>query len=420
MPSPVRTLHLTNAWHPASGGIRTFYAALLDAAAEQERTMRLVVPGAETRVELVNQFAAIHHVEAAPAPSFDRRYRLLRPRHYLTRRSPIAAILASERPDLVEVCDKYTLWPLGRLLRAGHYGARPSVVGLSCERMDDNVTAYVSPHPVARRLSRTYLHRVYGPSFDAHLANSAYTADELIQHAGVADVAICPMGVDVDCFGSASPDPSRRHALLVAAGGGPSSVLVLYAGRVSPEKHLDVLVDAVGLLTDRLGGPDIRLVVAGTGPAVGDLVARAADRAPGRVHFLGQVADRRALATLYASADVFAHPNAREPFGIGPLEAMAAGVPVVLARGGGVLSYAHDGNAWLSAAQATPFAEALVAAAARGRTSSRITAARETARAHAWPVIARRYFATLDRLHTAGLTRAAGLVPVLAPPAPRA
>jgi len=72
-----------------------------------------------------------------------------------------------------------------------------------------------------------------------------------------------------------------------------------------------------------------------------------ADRtALGRIHTLGHVADREYLADRYANCGALVHPNAREPFGITPLEAMASGLPVVAPRAGGVLSYADDGNAW--------------------------------------------------------------------------
>jgi hypothetical protein len=46
----IKTLHITNSYHPASGGIRTFYHALLDGANRHRRLVRLVVPGPETRV----------------------------------------------------------------------------------------------------------------------------------------------------------------------------------------------------------------------------------------------------------------------------------------------------------------------------------------------------------------------------------
>lgn len=395
-----RTLHLTNAYHATSGGIRTFYHALLAEASRQERAMALVVPAETSSVESADQWTAIHHMAAAPAPWFDRRYRLLRPRHYGGRASLVAQLLATFRPDVVEVCDKYTLMPLAALLRAGwyRYEPRPTVVGLSCERMDDNVGAYVRGGRRLRPLAHAYLRHAYGPAFDCHVANSEYTAEELRLGAGIHDVAVALPGVDVEAFQGAARDLAWRASLLRTGGGDMRSVLALYAGRLSPEKHLDRLVHALGLLTAAPPAPDVRLVLAGDGPERHALAALADAVAPGRVQFLGTLMDRARLATLYASADVFVHPNPHEPFGIGPLEAMAAGVPVVVSTTGGVRSYADAGNAWLTPDDPAALAVAIVAAAA-GRNDARVTRAAATAAAYAWPEMARRHFAVLDRLH---------------------
>ena len=381
--------------------------------------MHLVVPGETESVERLDAWSTIHHVLAAPSPWFDRRYRLLRPDHYWSRRAPIGRILADARPDVVEVCDKYTLAPVGRLLRAGWYWPdhRPTVVGLSCERLDDNVAAYLGGGRRLRRAALGYLRHVYAPSFDAHIANSEYTAAEL-RAAAIDVVDVCEMGVDADLFARTPRDLALRTLLLHAANGTSESVLVLYAGRLSPEKHLDVLVQAIGAVARTALAPDLRLVLAGHGPQTAALEAMAARVAPGRVHFAGHVADRQRLAAIYASADVFAHPNHREPFGIGPLEAMAAGVPVVVPNQGGVLAYANSGNAWLADPDAASFAAALLAAA-WGRQTDRLNRARETAQAYAWPVMAERYLQTLDRIHArrlAGAT-AASARPLPAPQA---
>lgn len=392
------TLHLTNAYHAASGGVRTWYHALLDVAEADGRRMDLVVPseGREARVDRRGTWIAIHHVPAPPAPAFDRRYRLLHPGHYLTRGSPIARLVRACVPAIVECSDKYTLWPLARLWRHGWYGGpRPTLVATSSERLDDNVAAFVSASPWLRRLAHRYLHHVYAPSFDVHVANSHYTAAEL-REGPTADVAVCGMGVDVDTFSAARRDDRVRREMLTASGGGPGSLLVLHAGRLSPEKHLTPLIDAVGRLAAVVG--DVRLVVAGDGPLRPALTEYAARIAPGRVRFLGHIATREVLATLCASADVFVHPNPREPFGIGPLEAMAAGVPVVVANAGGVLSYAHDGNAWLADPTADGLAAAVLDASSR-HDDLRVQRARATAQAHAWPAMARAWFAAVDALH---------------------
>jgi glycosyltransferase involved in cell wall biosynthesis len=255
--------------------------------------MHLVVPAEADRTERLDGWTTIHHVRAARSPWFDRRYRLLRPDHYWSRRSPVGRILATVRPDLIEVCDKYTLSQVGRLARAGWYwaGHRPTVVGLSCERMDDNVRAYLAGGRHLVPAAHAYMRTVYAPSFDAHIANSRYTADELLTAAGVEDVAVRGMGVDAALFAAARPDAALRTALLAAAGGDAASALVLYAGRVSPEKRIEPLLHACGTLAS-LAARDLRLVIVGDGPSVSSLKALAARVAPGRVHFAGNLTER--------------------------------------------------------------------------------------------------------------------------------
>ena len=179
---PIKTLHITNAYHQNSGGISTFYRALLDAANEEGRLMRWVVPGAATKIEEFGAYGRIYHVRAPHAPCFDRRYRLLLPSAYLPlSRGQVLDILREEQPDLVEICDKYSVpWLAGMLRRRYLAGLpRPVLVGMSCERMDDNVAAFLTQGAAARRWSQAFLGNLYIPLFDYHLANSEYTAAEL-------------------------------------------------------------------------------------------------------------------------------------------------------------------------------------------------------------------------------------------------
>lgn len=114
----MKTLHLTNAWHASSGGIGTFYRALFETANRERHWMRLVVPGDSTRVQEIGEFVRIYHIEAPLAP-FDRNYRILYPHRFLFPRATIQRIINDERPDLVEISEKYTLNYLGGLLRTG-------------------------------------------------------------------------------------------------------------------------------------------------------------------------------------------------------------------------------------------------------------------------------------------------------------
>src|SRR5262245_2790115 len=169
------SLHITNAYHPSSGGIRTFYNALLEAADRERRRVRLLVPGPETRVEEVGQFGRIYFVRAPLAPVFDRRYRLILPWRFMPGlRGHVIRILEHERPDLVEICDKYSLPYLAAMLRKRWHPRvpRPLLAGLTCERFDDNMAAFCSASRPARAFTRWYIRHIYGPPFDVHIANS--------------------------------------------------------------------------------------------------------------------------------------------------------------------------------------------------------------------------------------------------------
>ena len=407
---PVTSLHLTNAWHPHSGGIRTFYRALLDGAAAAARRVVLVVPGERDAVEDHGPHGCIYTVAAPRAPAFDRRYRILYPHRFLPGSGGVVTrVLAGERPDVVEICDKYALPYLAALLRKGLLRgvARPSLlVGLSCERLDDNLAAYVAGGVLSRTFTRWYLRHVYGPPFDVHLANSVYTADELrvaLHDRDPAFVQLCPTGVDASAFGPTHRSDALRTRLLTRLGLGPEGRLLLYAGRLSPEKGLSLLVDSVRHLTDTPAGARVGLVVAGDGPMMAALREAFGSHPRARIVFTGHL-PRESLAVLYATCDVFVHPNPREPFGIAPLEAMASGVPVVLPAAGGVLTYATADNCWLAAPNPAAFSAAI--AGALDGDPGKVAAGRQTAERFAWPRVAAEYFALQDRLLAAPPTLA--------------
>ena len=406
---PIKTLHITNHYHPSSGGIRIFYHALLEAADLHRREVCLVVPGSKDSLEKVGEFGRIYTIAAPPCPLFDSRYHLLLPHLYaLPYPSALRKILQNEQPDLVEVCDKFALSCVPSVLRR-HWikGVAPTVlVGMSCERLDDNVSAYISEGPIAKSLANWYLKKMYATRFDCHISNSEYTAGELMR--ALADrpeipVHVRPMGVDCSGFSPARRTPAARGSLLsklaIAPSGTAETRLLLYVGRISPEKNIEILVDMMqGLVAD--ASVQYHLLFAGDGPRAAWLKAVASQTAPGRIHLLGHIAQRDELAALYANCDALVHPNPREPFGIAPLEAMASGLPVVAPRAGGVLSYANDANSWLVRAEGNSFAvgvgEVFSDYAAKAK---KIEQALQTAASFDWPQIAAIFFDLYDELH---------------------
>jgi alpha-1,6-mannosyltransferase len=366
----------------------------MEAANRRGHEMRLVVPGTDDRIETIGSHARIYYVSSPPAP-LNSDYRVMFPGNYLRRGSRLRRILETEQPDLVEVCDKYTLNYFAGMLRTGMLGdvrCRPLVVALTCERMDDNVHAYLGWNAIVRPLVKLYMKWLYFSLFDHHIANSHYTAEELrpasMGHPIRRGVWIRPMGVDFHGLSPAHRSSLGRHGLLQRVGAGADATLLLYVGRLVPEKNLGLLLDTLEMLQKR-NGRDWRLVLAGDGVERRRFLSEAARRTPGRVAWLGHVQSRAELARLYANCDAFVHPNPREPFGIAPLEAMSSGLPLVAPDRGGVTTYADSTNAWIIPPRPDAFADAICEMVSDGPAREfRIAKALTTAAQFRWENVA--------------------------------
>jgi glycosyltransferase involved in cell wall biosynthesis len=136
----------------------------------------------------------------------------------------------------------------------------------------------------------------------------------------------------------ADPDPAARQVLRDLAGGeGP---IVLAAGRLSPEKGIQVLVEAVPGLLRAI--PTARVIVFGDGPLRGTLERRAADLGiADRVRLPGFRDD---LDSLLPWVDIVAIPSLSEGLPNIALEAAAAAVPVVATEVGGTPEVVVNGR----------------------------------------------------------------------------
>jgi glycosyltransferase involved in cell wall biosynthesis/predicted metal-dependent phosphoesterase TrpH len=125
-------------------------------------------------------------------------------------------------------------------------------------------------------------------------------------------------GVDTDRF-----DPVKADR-----GAYPGEIKVLYAGRLSREKGVDLLAES--FLRARDSDPRLHLLLAGGGPEEGELRARLG----GHATFLGWLGGEE-LACAYASADAFLFASSTDTYGQVILEAGASGLPVVAVAEGG-------------------------------------------------------------------------------------
>ena len=169
---------------------------------------------------------------------------------------------------------------------------------------------------------------------DEVLVPSAHTRRQLIRH-GVSPrrIASLPRWVDTDLF-----CPTRRDlGLWRRYGVGPATKL-LYAGRVSREKNMEVLATMFEQLV--AAGYGAHLIVAGDGPSRAAMEKRLAGLP---VTFLGFLSQDE-LAGVYASSDLFVFPSATDTFGNVVLEAQSSGLPVVVSDQGGPAELMQHGE----------------------------------------------------------------------------
>jgi glycosyltransferase involved in cell wall biosynthesis len=134
---------------------------------------------------------------------------------------------------------------------------------------------------------------------------------------------IFPRGIDTQLF---SPE-LREPKFWADFGKAESEIGLLYVGRISKEKNLDIAVKAVGKLrSEKL---PVRLLFVGDGPYLRQLREMAPDAC-----YTGYLKGRE-LGAAYASSDVFIFPSTTDTFGNVVLEAQAAGLPCVVSDQGG-------------------------------------------------------------------------------------
>ncbi len=200
---------------------------------------------------------------------------------------------------------------------------------------------------VIRRLRRSFYHGI--GDFDqiryerliacSHSMKSAHLACGFRSDC----ISVVPLGLPQEQVASAQdPRPMVTEA--------EAARMILFAGRLIPDKGPDIAIDALSILANRLQENEIKLDIIGQGPLqyAQELKARAIKSGLGRrIRFLGSLSHTDMLQA-YPQYDVFLFPSRwQEPFGLAILEAMAKGVPVIAAETGGPAEIITQGETGL-------------------------------------------------------------------------
>jgi glycosyltransferase involved in cell wall biosynthesis len=137
-------------------------------------------------------------------------------------------------------------------------------------------------------------------------------------------------GLDTSVF-----SPQRKSPGVIQAITGNSKPTILFASRLVWEKNLETLIAIYTTIRKR--NIQVNLIIAGDGVA-----RKACEKRMPTAIFVGKK-EHAELAVLYASADIFLFPSISETYGNVVLEAMASGLPCVVANGGGSADFIEQG-----------------------------------------------------------------------------
>ena len=228
-----------------------------------------------------------------------------------------------------------------------------------------------------------YMHWFYGQLDTVFVNSEEYRQSWIKRGFDPAKLKIFPRGLDTELFHPTRRDPAFFEKFGMQNG----DVRLLYVGRVSREKDLDLLAAAYRRLRDEK--LPVQLYVVGHGPYSEEF-----SKSLPEAFFTGYLTGKD-LAAAYASADIFVFPSTTDTFGNVIIEAQASGMPVIVSDSGGpkelvtenetgLITKSHDVDDLVRAIRAL-----VVDPALRQRMGNR---ARESVIDRTWPAAFRKFW----------------------------
>ncbi len=246
------------------------------------------------------------------------------PEDYLMKRRPLRKVmerLDREAFDIIHIHTPFMAHRFGVAL-SRHW--RIPVVETYHTHFEEYAHHYIPtlPRAAGRALARWVARRL-AAGVDGLVMPSSAIARSLHDYGVDTTMRVIPTGLDLNEFA-----PGDRHAFCRRFALDPARPSMVYVGRVAHEKNIGLLLDVVDRVRQQV--PEVLLIIAGEGPALGSLQRQCKARGLGdNVVFVGYLKRGQPLWDCFAAGDLFAFASKTETQGLVLLEAMALGVPVV-------------------------------------------------------------------------------------------
>jgi len=369
----LKVCDLTQFYSPLSGGVKRYVHEKASYVRDHTNNEHvLIVPGEKT--ERTGDARTRIYCIRSPLISKTAKYRAL-----IDLRT-VGDILDREKPDIIESSDPYQV---GWKAIAFGKSARVPVVAFYHSHFPE---AYLrgASKLLGRRAGKTlmsaarrYVRKMYN-RFEATFVPSE-PLKQVLEEWGVSNTRLVPLGVNTKNFHPGPDQATERQG-----------TLLLYVGRLAPEKNTTTLFEAFRLLVARRPSA-FQLLVIGDGPEREQL--RRLEAQTQSVKWIQYCSDPLELARHYRSADLFVHPGTQETFGLVALESQACGTPVVGIRGSrldGIIL--HDQEGWATENNPEALAAAIEQFSARDLRPLGKIAARAAAQNYAWTAVFDRLF----------------------------
>ncbi|WP_456397998.1 glycosyltransferase [Desulfurobacterium sp.] len=302
----MKIVDITHFYASESGGVKTYIDQKIQFLKNKPNVEHvLILPADEDRL-ISNANCKKYFIKSPPIP-FWKPYRLLINKHKINN------IIDRENPEIVEVGSPIFLpkW----LTKNKTY----ICIGFFHSNIEGSINSVIkaSNKIDLSMLIRKYIKRTYS-LFDLVIAPSKYIKNYL-NRIGIDKTCTVYLGVDTNTFSL----HGEKYPIRKTLGIPEDRTLLIYAGRLSNDKNIRELPEIYNLLLEH--SDKFHLLIIGSGPEEKNL----RKKLKRNTTFLGFISDKKTLASIYRSCDIFITPSRAESFGLAIIEAQSCGIPVI-------------------------------------------------------------------------------------------